>query len=77
MPILFRSSSTKSPRRRSESLSYTWVPEADYRRKRAAVLRRFLDRPALFLTPRSASPVEIRPIRRRAIRPMAGRIQVK
>jgi len=30
---------------------YAWVPEADYRHKRAAVLRRFLDRPTLFLTP--------------------------
>jgi len=29
---------------------YAWVPEADYRRKRAAILRRFLDRPTLFLT---------------------------
>lgn len=29
---------------------YAWVPEADYRRKRAAVLQRFLDRPTLFLT---------------------------
>ena len=29
---------------------YTWVPEADYRRKRAAVLARFLQRPRLYLT---------------------------
>lgn len=29
---------------------YAWVPEADYREKRAAVLARFLTRPALFLT---------------------------
>jgi len=29
---------------------YAWVPEADYRRARAAVLQRFLDRPTLFLT---------------------------
>lgn len=30
---------------------YVWVPEAAYRQKRAAVLQRFLARPALFLTP--------------------------
>jgi predicted metal-dependent HD superfamily phosphohydrolase len=29
---------------------YAWVPEADYREKRAVVLTRFLARPALFLT---------------------------
>lgn len=29
---------------------YAWVPETDYRRKRVAVLTRFLARPALFLT---------------------------
>lgn len=29
---------------------YAWVPEADYRRKRAAVLARFLSRPRLYLT---------------------------
>jgi predicted metal-dependent HD superfamily phosphohydrolase len=31
-------------------LEYAWVPEVDYRHKRADVLRRFLTRPALFLT---------------------------
>lgn len=30
---------------------YAWVPEAEYREKRAAVLQRFLGRVALFLTP--------------------------
>jgi predicted metal-dependent HD superfamily phosphohydrolase len=29
---------------------YAWAPEADYRRKRAAVLARFLERPRLYLT---------------------------
>lgn len=29
---------------------YAWVPEPDYRQKRAAVLARFLARPSLFLT---------------------------
>lgn len=29
---------------------YAWVPEADYRRKRAAVLARFLQRPRLYRT---------------------------
>ena len=30
---------------------YVWVVEADYRRGRAAVLRRFIDRPAIYRTP--------------------------
>lgn len=37
---------------------YEWVPEQDYRTGRAKVLRRFLDRPALYFTPWMASRFE-------------------
>lgn len=39
---------------------YHWVPEAGYRAARAEMLRRFLDRPALFQTPAMAVKFEAR-----------------
>lgn len=39
---------------------YGWVPERDYRRGRAAVLKNFLERPSLFFTPAMATRYEER-----------------
>ncbi|HEY9132834.1 MAG TPA: N-methyl-D-aspartate receptor NMDAR2C subunit [Dyella sp.] len=39
---------------------YRWVPEPLYRAKRAEVLRRFLDRPAVYVTPWMAGRFEAR-----------------
>jgi predicted metal-dependent HD superfamily phosphohydrolase len=38
---------------------YAWVPDADYRKGRTDVLRRFADRPALYFTPQMAARFEV------------------
>ncbi|NUO50242.1 MAG: hypothetical protein HOV80_15415, partial [Polyangiaceae bacterium] len=53
---------------------YHWVAEDDYRRGRAAVLQRFLDRPVIFVTPalREMFEARARDNLRRAISRLRG-----
>jgi predicted metal-dependent HD superfamily phosphohydrolase len=62
MDLAILGSDAQTYRRYSQAVraEYAWVPHDAYRTGRSAILKNFIERPALFYTPRMAAHLEVR-----------------